>query len=97
MEVALNLLESIRDAWERHDDECEKATHVLLLNPGNFEMLGWDEVLGLPVLPDPEVEPMRCRVVCGADGRAGELDGRPVMWVEGEPYLEEPEDSRPTA
>ncbi len=87
-----NLLESLRAAWEEHDRTCDRPPYVVLLNQGNYELLEWDEVLGLPVLPDPRVEPMKCRLVCGPEGWAGEFQGRRVVWVDGQAFVSVAED-----
>ena len=41
---------------------------AILLNPGNHELFGWDELWGIPVLPDERVAPKRFRIDC--DGSA---------------------------
>jgi hypothetical protein len=41
---------------------------AILLNPGNHELFGWDELWGVPVLPDDRVAPQRFRIDC--DGSA---------------------------
>ncbi len=57
-----------------------RAHKVFLMNPGNFELIGWVEVLGMPVLPDESVGHKRVKLVCGV-GRAGILDQQPVFWA----------------
>ncbi|PZR66255.1 MAG: hypothetical protein DLM63_09890 [Solirubrobacterales bacterium] len=41
---------------------------AILLNPGNHELFGWDELWGIPVLPDERVAAKRFRIDC--DGSA---------------------------
>ena len=41
---------------------------AILLNPGNHELFGWDELWGIPVLADERVAPKRFRIDC--DGSA---------------------------
>jgi hypothetical protein len=41
---------------------------AILLNPGNHALFGWDEIRGIPVLPDERVAPKRFRIDC--DGSA---------------------------
>jgi hypothetical protein len=87
------LLEAVRAAFEKHDRDCDQRAYLVLLNPANYELLGWDEVFGLPVLPDDRVEPMRARVVCCAPDAActphwaGSWEGQRVWWVEERPYV----------
>jgi hypothetical protein len=88
------LLEAVRTAFAEHDRDCQQHAYLILLNPANYELLGWDEVLGLPVLPDTRVEPMTARIVCCASKDAttpkwaGQWDGDVVWWVNEEPHIE---------
>ena len=72
---------NIRAEIEAHAKTCPNPPKVILLNPSNHELLGWDEVLGLPVLPSKRAEPMRARLVCGI-GRAGYCEDGDVHWDE---------------
>ena len=75
------MLEHIKAGWEAHTSACDQTPKAVLFNPGNHELNGWDEVLGLPVLPDESVAPKRFKLVCGA-GRAGYCDDGDVIWDE---------------
>ena len=75
------MLMNIRTAIENHARECAREPKVILLNPANYELLGWDEVLGLPVLPSERADPLRARLVCGT-GRAGYCEDGEVLWDE---------------
>lgn len=86
------MLMNVRAALESHAKECPEKPKVILLNPGNHAILGWDEVYGLPVLPDERAEPMRARLVCGT-GRAGYCEEGNVVWDEdGKAYVFVPAD-----
>ena len=37
------------------------------MNPFEVERLGWEEIRGLPVVPDPEIGTGRFRIVCARD------------------------------
>lgn len=87
MEIEIEILEGIRVAWEEHARECEQPPKAILLNQGNYELIGWDEVLGLPVLPDGRLDPMRFRLLCGV-GRGGYCAEGDVWWdAEGMAYV----------
>jgi hypothetical protein len=87
IEFKAQMLMKIRAVLDGHAQECSREPKAILLNPGNHALLGWDEVLGLPVLPDKKVEPMRARLVCGT-GRAGYCEEGRVVWDEdGEAYV----------
>lgn len=81
------ILEHIQAAWEAHAAECDQPPKAILLNQGNYELIGWDEVLGLPVLPDGRLDPMRFRLLCGV-GHGGYSAEGDVWWdTEGKPYV----------
>jgi hypothetical protein len=81
VEFEAEMLMNIRTAIESHSAECAREPKVILLNPANHELLGWDEVLGLPVLPSERADPMRARLVCGS-GKAGYCEDGDVLWDE---------------
>ena len=62
------MLEAIHKGIDQHNRDCPMPAKAVLLNPGNYELFGWDELWGLPVLPDDRVQPERFRVDC--DGSA---------------------------
>lgn len=43
------------------------------MNPFEVERLGWEEIRGLPIVPDPEIGTGRFRIVCSRD-----LDGEGI-------------------
>jgi hypothetical protein len=89
VELEIEMLEYIGAAIDEHAIDCERRPKVILLHPGNHELIGWDEVFGLPVLPDPRVEPKRFKLVCGEVGTAGVLEGKIVWWdADGHAYCE---------
>ncbi|MCX6389173.1 MAG: hypothetical protein NT122_00855 [Solirubrobacterales bacterium] len=47
-----------------HDSTCPMPAQAILLNPGNLELFGWDELFGVPVKPDDRVAPKRFRILC---------------------------------
>ena len=58
------------------------------MNPFEVERLGWDQIRGLPIIPDGEIGTGRFRIVCSSDldgegleehrsGRRGAGDRRP--------------------
>jgi hypothetical protein len=62
------MLEFIRRGLDHHAQTCPLAPKAILLNPGNHELFGWDELWGIPVLADDRVAPKRFRIDC--DGSA---------------------------
>jgi hypothetical protein len=62
------MLAHVRRELDHHASSCPLAPRAILLNPGNYELFGWDELWGIPVLPDDRVAPKRFRIDC--DGSA---------------------------
>lgn len=81
VDLEIEMLENIRAAWDSHAEECDQPPKAILLNPGNYELVGWHEVLGLPVLPDESVAPKRFKLVCGT-GHGGYCAEGVVYWDE---------------
>jgi hypothetical protein len=62
------MLAFIRRGLDHHAQTCPLEPKAILLNPGNHELFGWDELWGVPVLADDRVAPKRFRIDC--DGSA---------------------------
>ncbi|MGB7589368.1 MAG: hypothetical protein WBM00_11740 [Solirubrobacterales bacterium] len=67
-------LEAISKAIDQHNANCPFPAAEVRMNPFEVERLGWNQIRGLPVLPDPEIGTGRFRIVCSADADAGELE-----------------------
>jgi hypothetical protein len=63
-------LEAISKAIDQHNANCPYPAAEVRMNPFEVERLGWDQIRGLPVVPDPEIGTGRFRIVCSRD-----LDG----------------------
>jgi hypothetical protein len=63
-------LEAISRAIDQHNANCPYPAAEVRMNPFEVERLGWEEIRGLPVVPDPEIGTGRFRIVCSRD-----LDG----------------------
>jgi hypothetical protein len=61
-------LAAIRQALDAHNASCPVPAKAILLNPVDHELMGWDELWGLPVLADDRVPTKRVRIDC--DGSA---------------------------
>jgi hypothetical protein len=81
VELEIEMIENIRAACDGHAAECERPPKAILFHPGNHTLVGWDEIFGLPVLPDERVEPKRFRLVCGS-GKGGYCAQGDVYWDE---------------
>ena len=60
-------LEVISRAIDQHNSNCPFPASEVRMNPFEIERLGWDEIRGLPIVPDPEIGTGRFRIVCSRD------------------------------
>jgi len=67
MSAEAKNLEAIYKAIDHHNATCEYPAVAVAMNPFEVERLGWDEIRGLPVRPDPNVGTGSFRIVCGGD------------------------------
>jgi hypothetical protein len=70
-------LEAISQAIDQHNSNCAYPAAEVRMNPFEVERLGWQEIRGLPVVPDEEIGTGRFRIVC-----SGEMDGGGLEEVE---------------
>jgi hypothetical protein len=72
MSAEAKNLEAISKAIDQHNATCPWPASEVRMNPFEVERLGWEEIRGLPVVPDPALGTGRFRIVCS---RAGEGEG----------------------
>jgi hypothetical protein len=60
-------LEAISQAIDQHNLNCAYPAAEVRMNPFEVERLGWDQIRGLPVVPDPEIGTGRFRIVCSRE------------------------------
>ena len=75
-------LEAISKAIDQHNANCPFPAAEVRMNPFEVERLGWEEIRGLPVVPDPEIGTGRFRIVCSRETDGTELEGTEAI---GEP------------
>jgi len=67
-------LEAITKAIEQHNRNCPFPATEVRMNPFEIERLGWDEILGLPIVGDPALGTGSFRIICPRDGEDMELE-----------------------
>ena len=72
-------LEAISRAIDQHNRDCPFPAVAVAMNPFEVERLGWDEIRGLPIRPDPNVGTGSFRIVCGGDEGELEQEEREVV------------------
>jgi hypothetical protein len=82
-EAEAKNLEAISRAIDQHNASCPYPASEVRMNPFEAERLGWEEIRGLPIVPDPEIGTGRFRIVCSREGTHEELEeteaiGEPV-------------------
>jgi hypothetical protein len=58
------MLAFIKAGVEHHNATCPMPARAILLNTGNYELFGWDELFGLPIEPRDDIPPKRFRIDC---------------------------------
>ncbi len=67
-------LEAISKAIDDHNRGCPWPASEVRMNPFEVERLGWDEIRGLPIVPDPELGTGRFRIVCSREDEGERLE-----------------------
>jgi hypothetical protein len=67
-------LEAISKAIDQHNSNCPFPAAEVRMNPFEVERLGWEQIRGLPVVPDGEIGTGRFRIVCSQDLDGGGLE-----------------------
>src|SRR3954469_1353010 len=60
-------LEAISKAIDQDNMNCPFPAAEVRMNPFEVERLGWEQIRGLPVIPDGEIGTGRFRIVCSRD------------------------------
>jgi hypothetical protein len=60
-------LEAIARAIDQHNASCPFPAAEVRMSPFEVERLGWEEIRGLPIVPDPAIGTGRFRIVCSRD------------------------------
>ena len=67
-------LEAISKAIDQHNSSCPFPASEVRMSPFEVERLGWEEIRGLPIVPDPALGTGRFRIVCSREGDGAELE-----------------------
>jgi hypothetical protein len=67
-------LEAISKAIDQHNSGCPFPAAEVRMNPFEVERLGWEEVRGLPVVPDSAIGTGRFRIVCSREMDEGGIE-----------------------
>ena len=67
-------LETISRAIDQHNANCPYPAAEVRMNPFEIERLGWDEIRGLPIVPDDSLGTGRFRIMCSRDSEGGGIE-----------------------
>jgi hypothetical protein len=67
-------LEAISKAIDRHNADCPYPAVEVRMSPFEADRLGWDQIRGLPVVPDPQIGTGSFRIVCSRDSEGQGLE-----------------------
>jgi hypothetical protein len=60
-------LEAISKAIDDHDLRCEFPVVAIEMAPFEIERLGWDNIRGIPIRPNPALGTGRFEIVCSRE------------------------------
>lgn len=60
-------LQRISEAIDQHDANCEFPVYEIRMAGFEIERLGWDEIRGIPIVPDDNMGTGRFRLICDRD------------------------------
>jgi hypothetical protein len=60
-------LEAISKAIDQHNSSCPFPASEVRMNPFEVERLGWEEIRGLPIVPDANQGTGSFRIICSRD------------------------------
>ena len=67
MSAEAQNLEVISRAIDQHNATCPFPAVAVLMNPFEVERLGWDEIRGLPIRPEPRIGTGSFEILCGGE------------------------------
>ena len=74
-------LEAISKAIDQHNASCPFPASEVRMSPFEVERLGWEEIRGLPIVPDPAIGTGRFRIVCSQEGDGAEIEETEAIGV----------------
>jgi hypothetical protein len=83
MDLEQEMLARIELAVAHHNATCPMPARAILLNSGNYELFGREELFGLPVEPRDDIPPKRFRIDCpgsayGIENEIEEMINEPI-------------------
>jgi hypothetical protein len=88
MSLEQEMIAFIKAGLEHHDATCPMPARAILLNAGNYELFGRQELFGLPLEPRDDIPPKRFRIDC--PGSASDIENE-IADALGEPLTVTPE------
>ncbi len=67
MSAEAKNLEAISKAIDQHNASCPYPAAEVRMNPFEVDRLGWEQIRGLPIVPDDALSTGRFRIVCSRD------------------------------
>lgn len=64
MSLEVRMLENICKAIDSHAERCDFPPTAVALHPRAREELDWNEIRGLPIVHDEDLDRWRFRIIC---------------------------------
>jgi hypothetical protein len=83
VDLETEMIERIKAGLAHHNATCPMPARAILLNTGNYELFGREELFGLPLEPRDDIPPKRFRIDCpgsayGIEEEIAEAVGEPL-------------------
>lgn len=69
MSLEAKMLENIVKGLAHHDASCPMPAKAVLISHFDRERFDWEDVAGVPVVADDEIQPERFRIQCDGSAR----------------------------
>ena len=92
MGLEQEMIAFIKAGLAHHDATCPMPARAILLNPGNYELFGREELFGIPLEPRDSIPPKRFRIDC--PGSASGIEDE-IEEALGEPLTVTPSEEEP--
>ena len=74
-------LEAISRAIDQHNSNCPFPASEVRMNPFECDRLGWEEIRGLPIVPDANLGTGAFRIICSRDQEGAGIEEAEALGI----------------